>query len=63
MQSEETKTETIREAASKQENDVLLFRVGQLYPINGVWFQVERVDKEGLFLRSVGLTGKGRGKR
>jgi hypothetical protein len=52
----------IEEVAAKQQSDRLVFKAGQLVPLNGVWFAVERVDKDGLFLKAVGFT-KNRGRK
>ncbi len=35
------------------------FNLGALVPINGVWFKIARIEKEGLFLEAVAYTGKG----
>lgn len=52
----------IEKVAGMQGKERLVFNPGQLVPLNGVWFRIERVEKEGLFLKAVGFT-KNRGKR
>jgi hypothetical protein len=52
----------IESVAAAQKKEKLVFNPGQLVPLNGVWFQIERVEKEGLFLKAVGFT-KNRGRK
>lgn len=60
MEAVETKQQTVAEVAAKQPKDTLVFNPGELFPLKGVWFRVERVEKEGMFLAPIGFTGKAR---
>jgi hypothetical protein len=48
-----------QEKSEVKDAGVPRFQEGMLFPINGVWFKVEKLTKTGLQLEAVGFTKKG----
>lgn len=44
------------EPAPVKPTQVPRFQVGALVPLNGVWFTIDRVEKEGIFLKAKAFT-------